>query len=350
MGEKFVQSQVLWSFLEFEPYVLIGTFFFSAWLFYKFFLGRVSDERHRNLRGHHRNLAKHFIGMSVFFIAALMAREAGGSLAAASKAAPYLGLICFFWGLFVFVKISRLWVLQYLFLQSMREGVPLLIVNVATLLLSIALAFWSFSSLFGVQLAPLLATSAAFSIILGLAMQDTLGNLFAGLSLQIDRNFEIGDWLEVTSGIQKITGQVKEISWRSVLLVGFSDELITLPNRFVAQAQIANFSPPDQPIVRSQLFRLPYTERVDEAKKLLERGAAEISDVRGLPAPFAYVQDSTDSWLTVKLIYFIDSYGAQFAIGDKVMRKGIEILAENGIELARNELIVHRAGESRVET
>lgn len=266
-------------------------------------------------------------------------------MGALERVAPYLGFFAFLWGVIVFVRTCRLWVLQYLFLQATREGVPLLIVNVFSLLLSIAIAFWAVSRLFGLQLGPLLATSAAFSIILGLALQDTLGNLFAGISLQFDKNFEIGDWVEVTQGIQKAVGQVKEISWRSVLLVGVSDELITLPNRLMATAQIANFSPPHQPIVRSQVFRLPYSAPLEQAKDLLERAASEISEIRGLPAPHAYVSDSTDSWVTVKLIYFIDSYGAQNVAGDKVLRKGIDILSRHGIELARTQYEIRRVGE-----
>ncbi|MBX2986517.1 MAG: mechanosensitive ion channel family protein [Bdellovibrionaceae bacterium] len=340
--DKFLQVQVLYSFLEAEPYVLLGLLAFSCWLFYYFFLQDVSEERHRNLKRHFQTLTRHFLLLTVFFGLFLFCREGADQLTTLQRLAPYFGFFAFLWGAIVFVKSCRLWVLQYLFMQSMREGVPLLIVNVFSLLLSGAIAFWAVSRLFGLQLGPLVATSAAFSIILGLAMQDTLGNLFAGISLQIDKNFEIGDWVEVVNGIQRCTGQVKEISWRSVLLVGFSDELITVPNRVMAQAQISNFSPPDQPIVRSQLFRLPYGANVDLAKDLLERAAAEISEIRGLPAPLAYVHESTDSWLGVKLIYFLDSYGAQFTVGDKVLRKGVDSLAQNGIQLARTEYIIHR--------
>lgn len=338
MTENFFSIEALAPLLQIEPYVLLGALALCAWLFYRIFLNEVSDERHRNLRNHHRSLAKYFLTLSFFFGGYFLALGAAPEVPFAARVAPYLGALAFCWGILVFVRACRLWVLQYLFLQSMQEGVPLLLVNVFTLLLSIALAFWVAWKLFNLQLAPLLATSAAFSIILGLALQDTLGNLFAGISLQLEKNFEIGDWIEVTSGIQRSVGQVKEISWRSVLLVGLSDEMITLPNRFMAQAGIANFSPPGQPIIRSHVFRLPFGTPLEQVKDLLERSTAEISDVRGLPAPFAYLQETTESWLSVKLIYFIDSYGSQYSIGDKVQRKGIEVLRQNGIELARTEL------------
>jgi small-conductance mechanosensitive channel len=340
MLDKFIQIQTLYSLLDLEPYILIATLVLVCWLIYKIFLKQVSEERHRNMQAHLRQLFRNFVFMSVLFVTFLFVHRGENDFQILSRFSPYIGLLTVMWGMIIFVKSSRLLVLEYLFMGSMRAGVPVLVVNIFSLLLSAVLVFWLASRIFGLQLAPLLATSAAFSIILGLALQDTLGNLFAGISLQIDRNYEIGDWLEVINGAQKAVGQVKEITWRSTLLVGFSEELVIIPNRVIAQAQISNYSPQDQPIVRSQVFRVPHNAPVEKIKEILETAGAAVEEVRNLPAPFAYVLESTESWLTVKLIYFIDSYGAQFLVGDKVLRKGIEALAQNGIDLAKAQLRV----------
>lgn len=337
MNEKFIKTQALYSIIDWEPFVLLGCLLAITWIFYKFFLQAASPERHQSIRAQFQALFRHFFILSVLFVAFLVLHNTtSGDLAGFARVTPYIALMTFTWGAIVFVKTCRLLVLQYLFLGSMSAGVPLLLVNIFSLLLSIILTVWGLSQVFGLNLGPLLATSAAFSIVLGLALQDTLGNLFAGLSLQIDKSYEIGDWLEVVQGIQKGVGQVKEITWRSTILVGFSDEEITIPNRVMANAQISNFSPDGHPIVRSQLFRLPYGSDVEKAKDLLERAVVEISEIRGLPAPFAYIHETTENWVGVKVIYFIDNFGGQFSIGDKVMRKGIEALRVHGIELARN--------------
>lgn len=336
MNEKFIKTQALYSLIDWEPFVLLGCLLAITWIFYKFFLAAVSAERHTSIRAQFAALARHFVIFTLCFIAFMSLHSmTGGDLANVARVTPYIALMTFVWGSIVFVKTCRLLVLQYLFLGSMRAGVPLLLVNIFSLLLSIVLTVWALSHVFGLDLGPLVATSAAFSIILGLALQDTLGNLFAGISLQIDKSYEIGDWLEVVQGIQRAVGQVKEITWRSTILVGFSDEEITLPNRTMANAQISNFSPEGHPIVRSQIFRLPFGCDLEKAKEALERAVVEISDIRGLPAPFAYIQETTESWVGVKVIYFIDNFGGQFTIGDKVMRKGIDALRAHGIELAR---------------
>jgi len=128
------------------------------------------------------------------------------------RIAAYLGLATLIAGAIVFVKVCRILLFEYLFIGHMKEGVPLLIVNLFTLVISIGIVGWFATELFGVKLGPLLATSAVFSLILGLALQDTLGNLFAGVALQLDKPYEIGDWIEVNNGGATWVGQVEEIS------------------------------------------------------------------------------------------------------------------------------------------
>ncbi len=333
MNDHLNDVRSLWNFVDWEPYLIIVGLCICNWLFFKFFLHKISQDRNRVLKKHFQSLASSLVVLSIFFGACILLKDN-------VRTANYFGFFTLYFGMYVLVKAARLFVLQYLFRQSMQEGVPILLVNVFSLLFSLGLLFWSLSRVFGIQVGPLATTSAAFSLILGLAAQDTLGNLFAGLSLQVDKNFEIGDWIEVVSGVQKTVGQVREITWRSVLLIGFSDEQIVIPNRIIAQAHIYNFSPPDQPILRSQIFRVPFDSPVDAVKEALGQAAAQVSEVKGIPAPFAYIQETTESWIQIKLIYFIDSYGSQFLIGDKVVTYALKILAEKGIRLTHNQLRV----------
>lgn len=337
MNERFIKTQALYSILDWEPFVLLAALIAMSWIFYRFFLQAASQERHTSIRLQFRQLLRHGFALTLLFVTYMILRNPEMSnFTDVTRITPYVALMTFIWGSVVFVKTCRLMVLQYLFLGSMSAGVPLLLVNIFSLLLSIVLTVWGLSHIFGLDLGPLMATSAAFSIILGLALQDTLGNLFAGISLQMDKSFEIGDWLEVVQGIQRAVGQVKEISWRSTVLIGFSDEEITLPNRTMANAQISNYSPAGHPIVRSQVFRIPYGSDIEVAKSVVERAVVEISDVRGLPTPFAYIHETTENWIAIKVVYFIDNFGSQFTIGDKVLRKGIDALKTHGIEPARN--------------
>ena len=70
----------------------------------------------------------------------------------------------------------------------------------------------------GVEPGSLLTTSALLTAVVGLSLQDTLGNLFAGLSIQAQRPFEIGDWIQFDSEA-KHAGRVIEINWRATTVM-----------------------------------------------------------------------------------------------------------------------------------
>jgi small-conductance mechanosensitive channel len=322
--------------------------FFVAWAFYRVFLTGVSDERHRNLSRKFSSLLRHYMIFTVLFFCALVAKNSFSTEidTVLEKAFPYLALVTLFWGFMVFVKTCSLILLQYLFLGSMKHGVPVLIVHIFSLLLIIIISLWVASSVFNVKLAPLLATSAIVSVVLGLALQDTLGNLFAGISLQIDKSFEIGDWLEITNGPSKTIGQVKEISWRATTVVGWSDELIIVPNRTLAASQIANFSLFGKPIIKSLFFRLPYGANVIEAKKVLVQCLNDIEDVKKYPEPLCLVMDTTDSWQALKLIFYIDNYGNHYIIGDRVYDKGHEALSKAGFNMAHQVIQLNQSQQT----
>jgi small-conductance mechanosensitive channel len=341
---KFMNSTAfplsLYALIDFEIYIFLLIFTSVGYLFYKLLLKNASPERHQILTNHLKDLSMHALILSVFYFLFNVLYSAEPDLLITKKILPYISTLTYLWGCLLFVKTSRLHVLQYLFLGSMRAGVPVLLVNIFSLLLSIAILFWSASRIFGFQLTPLLATSAAFSIVLGLALQDTLGNLFAGISLQIDKTFEIDDWLEVQNGTVKVTGQVKELTWRSTLLIGFSDEKITLPNKLIASAQVSNFSPENLPIIRSQLFKIDHRADTQFVKDLLFQAVQQVPEVKSKPEPYPFIQEITENWISIKIIYYLDHFGKQFSTGDLVLEKCLQVLKENQIQLAHQVIDV----------
>ena len=85
-------------------------------------------------------------------------------------------------------------------LFRMRKGfdAPTLVQNVFSIVAFTLLFFLIFTFIFpNANLGALFTTSAIFGVILGLALQDTLGNFFAGISLQADRPFQVGDVITV---------------------------------------------------------------------------------------------------------------------------------------------------------
>lgn len=101
-----------------------------------------------------------------------------------------------------------------------------------------------------VSLGQLLGTGAIAAAVVGLSLQEVLGNLFAGISLHLDPAFQEGDWVEITGnlrggpGRETLIGQVVAMTWRTVQLRTENGDMDILPNRVMAQAVVTNLYVP----------------------------------------------------------------------------------------------------------
>jgi small-conductance mechanosensitive channel/CRP-like cAMP-binding protein len=86
----------------------------------------------------------------------------------------------------------------------------------------------------GLNLSGLIATSAVLTAVIGLAFQDTLGNVVGGLALQLDESVRIGDWVKVGDVIGKVT----EIRWRYTAVETRNWETVILPNSILVKGQV----------------------------------------------------------------------------------------------------------------
>lgn len=102
----------------------------------------------------------------------------------------------------------------------------------------------------GVEPASLLTSSALLTAAIGLSLQDTLGNLFAGLAIQVQRPFGPGDWIQFDDQ-QPHIGRVVEINWRATRVVTLDEVEVTVPNALLAKAPIVNFTRPTRVSRRS---------------------------------------------------------------------------------------------------
>ncbi len=101
-----------------------------------------------------------------------------------------------------------------------------------------------------VSLGQLLGTGAIAAAVVGLSLQEVLGNLFAGISLHLDPAFQEGDWVEITGnlrggpGRETLIGQVEGMTWRTVQVRTENGDMDILPNRIIAQAVVTNLYVP----------------------------------------------------------------------------------------------------------
>jgi small-conductance mechanosensitive channel len=234
-----------------------------------------------------------------------------------------------------FVNIFRLFlrgVLAYLVVRvlnslvfglfRLRKGfeAPTLVRNVFTIVVFTLLFLFIFSTVFpGVNLGALFTTSAIFGVILGLALQDTLGNFFAGISLQADRPFQVGD--VITVGAQRHTGVVQEISWRAIKIRTFQNHIVLINNSSAAKEPI-EVCPRDNLNARLVFFNTLYTDSPAKTIHVVREAVREAENVSSKITPIVRIRNLGDNGVDYEVKYWLEDY-AKYNDTDALVRQRI---------------------------
>ncbi|HEY3884418.1 MAG TPA: mechanosensitive ion channel domain-containing protein, partial [Vicinamibacterales bacterium] len=129
----------------------------------------------------------------------------------------------------------------------------------------------------------LLTTSAVSAVVLGFALQDTLGNAFAGLAIQSEKPFHVGHWIRVG----EYEGRVTEVTWRATKLRTKTGNLVILPNNMIAKEPIINFSEPAAPVRLEVEVGASYLAPPTEVKAAIVEAISRSPRALAAPAPDA---------------------------------------------------------------
>jgi small-conductance mechanosensitive channel/CRP-like cAMP-binding protein len=204
--------------------------------------------------------------------------------------------------------ITLLQVFSYLLLDvafRKRKGreAPQLIRMVVSIAGYAAIFALVYGGVLGKDASKILATSAVLSVILGLALQDTLGNFFAGLSLQAEQPFHIGDALRVGD----MTGRIESITWRATSIRTTDNSLVILPNSRIARDAIEVFSLHAKNR-RKLRIPAPYGIAPERAIALMREAAGSILRISIEPQPQVRIAEFSDSAITYEILYWIEDY------------------------------------------
>ena len=133
---------------------------------------------------------------------------------------------------------------------------------------------------FGVAIAGLVATSGVLAILLGLALQSTLSDVFSGLAVGLERSYKPGDVIWVEGGIE---GQVIQINWRSTQIATINDSIAVVPNSVIAKSRLENRTAPTP--TRSVTVTIRAEASKDPRFVLATMRAAALSSRHPLPVP-----------------------------------------------------------------
>jgi small-conductance mechanosensitive channel/CRP-like cAMP-binding protein len=161
-----------------------------------------------------------------------------------------------------------------------------------------ALAMMGF--VFGLSLQGLLATSGIIAIVLGLALQSTLGDVFSGISLSIEKPYRIGDEILLEGGGE---GTVIQINWRSTHLKNSANDVVIVPNSTIAKIRIQNHSAGTKTYRGSTSVIVDSRNEPELMLEILKQAAMTCPAILEHPAPFCAATEFKADQITYE-IYF----------------------------------------------
>ena len=168
-----------------------------------------------------------------------------------------------------------------------------------------------------VPLTSLLASAAVISVVLGFALQDTLGNLFSGLALHLERPVKVGHWIKVGDSV----GKVVETDWRSIKLRTLGHNYHVLPNSLVASQRIINYNDPPTPHRRELIVRAPYSGSPDNVISSIMPILQNHPGVERKPSPNVLVKDFGDHWIEYEVRYWYTDYEQLERVDGEIRRQ-----------------------------
>jgi len=217
------------------------------------------------------------LGVLFILLTRLLEIERGSVSVRLVETALWVGL------LYAVLLVFNVLVFENAAKESWRSRAPKLFQDLIRLLLVVIGAAIVLSVVWRQDLGGLVAALGVGSIVLGLALQETLGNLMSGIALFFERPFSVGDFIAVSDK----RGRVVQVSWRSVHLRTVENNLLVLPNSALARETITNYSQPTE----QQMLRLSFSFGLDAppnvVKAMLVEVAADIPQIMTIPEPFA---------------------------------------------------------------
>jgi small-conductance mechanosensitive channel/CRP-like cAMP-binding protein len=187
------------------------------------------------------------------------------------------------------------------------------------------------------DLSGIVATSAIASVVLGLALQETLGNLFAGLSIQIERPFRVGDHVQ----IKEESGQVIQVAWRATRIETGRGELVTVPNSILSKEAVKNFSRSDQPVALDLYFGASTDAPPNYVKQTVLEMFAEIHQVLTDPSPTCRTYAFRDSDIQYRIRAYLAPGNGPGRVRDEILTRLWYRLRRAGIEQPFPQRMLH---------
>lgn len=196
--------------------------------------------------------------------------------------------------------------------------------------------------LFGISIAPLITALGIGGLAIGLALKDTLENLFAGIHIMTEKTIKVGDVIRLENGQE---GFVEDISWRTTRIRTISNNMIIIPNSKLAQSIVINYFLPEKRMSIQIPISVSYASDPKKIEKILieevKKATEEISGLLTEPEPTVrFIPGFGENSLDFTLVCHIKDVTEQFTVQDELRKKIFKRFKEEGIEIPLPQRVV----------
>jgi small-conductance mechanosensitive channel/CRP-like cAMP-binding protein len=209
-------------------------------------------------------------------------------------------VVLFFWG------IVRLLMDAVAFMaRRVRRDFSTILRDLVSLSLYAAIVILVLAADFNVNVYSLVASVGVLGVVIGFAVQQTLGDIFSGLALQLQRPFDSGDWIR--SG--QFVGRVQGVGVRSTTVVTRHNERLEIPNSAIAKEVLTNYGSP--PVGDEVFVGISYNEPPNRVRETVLKVMHDVQHVLTEPEPQVLAWEYGDSAIKYRIKYWIGDYTYQ---------------------------------------
>jgi small-conductance mechanosensitive channel/CRP-like cAMP-binding protein len=221
-----------------------------------------------------------------------------------------------FFLVYIGIRLLDVFLLDLVVRWRKRAPVPIVLRDIGRWLLSLLILFFIIKVVFPrVNLNIFAVSSIVIGYIVGNATQDTLGNLIAGLALNTERPFTIGDW--VTIGAH--TGEVIDMTWRATRLHTKSNDCIVIPNGMIAKEPIVNYSQPSSSHAVVLQIGVDADAPPNKVRQVISEALKAVPDVLPSPSPAVRLVSYAESSTTYDMKFYINDFARLEEIQNRVL-------------------------------
>ena len=194
--------------------------------------------------------------------------------------------------------------------KSKIDDVLLPLFHKFTKVLFVIIAILWVLKIWGIDIGPYLAGAGILGIVIGFALQDSLKNILGGITLLLDKTFEIGDKVKIESG--KV-GTIHDIGLRSTKLITYDNEVIYIPNGYLANSQVQNYTRPNPKVRVGIDFGVEYGSDVAKVTELIVGTLKGTGGLLSDPLPAVHFLSMGDFALNFKAYFWVEKWGDAYS-------------------------------------